>query len=92
MATDVKHHQMFINGKHVDSDEMDEIRDPATEEVVYATIARGTAEHADAAVAAARAAFESATMPRSRRLRSSYSAPLYSTRNPGQLLTSGRLN
>jgi aldehyde dehydrogenase (NAD+) len=44
---------MFINGKHVDSDESDEIRDPATEEV-YATIARGTAEHADAAVAAAR--------------------------------------
>ncbi|OOK81882.1 hypothetical protein BZL30_1050 [Mycobacterium kansasii] len=39
MATDIKHYQMFINGKHVDSDEMDQIRDPATEEV-YATIAR----------------------------------------------------
>jgi acyl-CoA reductase-like NAD-dependent aldehyde dehydrogenase len=44
---------MFNNGKHVDSDQVDEIRDPATEEV-YATIARGTAEHAGAAVAAAR--------------------------------------
>lgn len=63
MATDIKHYQMFINGKHVDSDEMDEIRDPATEEV-HATIARGTAAHADAAVAAARAAFESGSWSR----------------------------
>lgn len=63
MATDIKHYQMFINGKHVDSDEMDQIRDPATEEV-YATIARGTAAHADAAVAAARAAFESGSWSR----------------------------
>lgn len=58
MAADVKHYAMFIDGKHVDAAEVDEIRDPATEEVV-ATIARGSVEHADAAVAAARAAFES---------------------------------
>src|SRR5262245_22418254 len=54
---------MFINGKHVDSQEFDEIRDPATEDV-YATIARGTVEHADAAVAAAREAFESGSWSR----------------------------
>jgi acyl-CoA reductase-like NAD-dependent aldehyde dehydrogenase len=54
---------MFINGKHVDSEEFDEIRDPATEDV-YATIARGTVEHADAAVAAAREAFESGSWSR----------------------------
>jgi aldehyde dehydrogenase (NAD+) len=63
VATDIKHYQMFINGKHVDSDESDQIRDPATEEV-HATIARGTADHADAAVAAARAAFESGSWSR----------------------------
>jgi acyl-CoA reductase-like NAD-dependent aldehyde dehydrogenase len=54
---------MFINGKHVDSDEFDEIRDPATEDL-YATIARGTVEHADAAIAAARDAFESGSWSR----------------------------
>lgn len=59
----IKHYQMLINGKHVDADERDEILDPATEEL-YATIARGTVEHADAAVAAARAAFESGTWSR----------------------------
>lgn len=59
----IKHYQMLIDGKHVDADEMDEIIDPATEEL-YATIARGTVEHADAAVAAARAAFESGTWSR----------------------------
>lgn len=59
----IKHYQMLIDGKHVDADEMDEILDPATEEL-YATIARGTVGHADAAVAAARAAFESGTWSR----------------------------
>jgi acyl-CoA reductase-like NAD-dependent aldehyde dehydrogenase len=49
---------MFINGEAVDSDEHYEIRSPATEELVC-TIAKGGVEHADAAVAAARAAFES---------------------------------
>ena len=34
MATDIKHYQMFINGKHVDSAESDEIRDPATGKVL----------------------------------------------------------
>lgn len=63
MAKDIKHFQMFINGKHVDSEVVDEICDPATEEV-YATIARGTADDADAAVAAARAAFESGSWSR----------------------------
>ena len=63
MTKDIAHFHMFINGKHVDSDEVDEIRDPATEEV-YATIARGTVEHADAAVAAARAAFDSGSWSR----------------------------
>lgn len=63
MAADVKHYTMFINGKQVDAAEVDEIRDPATEAVV-ATIARGSVEHADAAVAAARAAFESGSWSR----------------------------
>src|SRR6516225_6375746 len=63
VSTDIKHYQMFINGKHVDSDESDEIRDPATEEL-YATVARGTTAHADAEVAAARTAFESGSWSR----------------------------
>ncbi|CAN5316591.1 aldehyde dehydrogenase family protein [soil metagenome] len=63
MAADVKHYTMFIDGKRVDSAELDEIRDPATENVV-ATIARGGVEHADAAVSAARAAFESGSWSR----------------------------
>ncbi|WP_236984540.1 MULTISPECIES: aldehyde dehydrogenase family protein [Mycobacterium] len=54
---------MFINGKHVDSDDVDDICDPATEEVA-ATIARGTPEHVDAAVQAAREAFESGSWSR----------------------------
>ncbi|MBI3217031.1 MAG: aldehyde dehydrogenase [Mycobacterium sp.] len=54
---------MFINGKPVDSAESDEIRDPATE-AVYATMARGSAEHVDAAVSAARAAFDSGSWSR----------------------------
>ncbi len=63
MTTDTKHYQMFINGKHVDAAESDGIYDPATEQL-YATIARGTVEDADAAVAAARAAFESGSWSR----------------------------
>src|SRR5437764_3134776 len=59
----VKHYQMFINGEHVDASEIDEIRSPATEEIV-ATIARGGVDHADAAVAAARDAFESGAWSR----------------------------
>ena len=63
MSNDVKHYQMFINGKHVDSEESDGIYDPATE-ALYATIARGTVADADAAVAAARAAFDSGSWSR----------------------------
>lgn len=63
MATHVKHYEMFIDGKPIDSDDRDEIRDPATEEI-YATIARGTAAHANAAVSAARAAFDSGSWSR----------------------------
>lgn len=63
MTTDTPHYQMFINGKPVDSAESDEIRDPATE-AVYATMARGSAEHVDAAVSAARAAFDSGSWSR----------------------------
>ena len=53
----VQHHQMFIDGKDVDSAEFYEIRSPATEELVC-TMAKGGVDHADLAVAAARAAFE----------------------------------
>lgn len=63
MATDVKHYHMFIDGKHVNADEFDEIRDPATENL-YATVARGTVAHADLAVAAARRAFDSGSWSR----------------------------
>jgi acyl-CoA reductase-like NAD-dependent aldehyde dehydrogenase len=49
---------MFINGEWVDADGVYEIVNPATEEVV-ATAAKGTVEHADRAIAAARASFES---------------------------------
>ncbi len=63
MVADIKHYAMFIDGEHVESADVDEIRDPATEEVV-ATIARGGVEHADAAVAAARTAFESGSWSR----------------------------
>ncbi len=63
MAADIRHYAMFIDGQHVDTPEADEIRDPATEAVV-ATVARGDVIHADAAVAAARAAFESGSWSR----------------------------
>jgi len=62
-TTDVPRYSMFINGEHVDSADTHEIRDPATEEL-FATVAQGHHEHADAAVAAARAAFESGSWSR----------------------------
>jgi aldehyde dehydrogenase (NAD+) len=46
---------MVIGGDWVGADEQFEIRSPATEELV-ATVARGGREHADRAIAAARAA------------------------------------
>jgi acyl-CoA reductase-like NAD-dependent aldehyde dehydrogenase len=49
---------MFIDGKDVDSDEVFEIQHPATGEV-SCTMAKGTVEHADLAVEAAKRAFES---------------------------------
>ena len=54
MSTNTAHYQMFINGKHVDSEESDGIYDPATE-TLYATVARGSTHDVDTAVAAARA-------------------------------------
>jgi acyl-CoA reductase-like NAD-dependent aldehyde dehydrogenase len=54
----VQHHLMFIDGKGVDSEEFYEIRNPANEELVC-TMAKGSVEHADQAVEAAKRAFES---------------------------------
>ncbi|MCK9250584.1 MAG: aldehyde dehydrogenase family protein [Solirubrobacteraceae bacterium] len=59
MATvGVQHHQIFIGGEWRDTAEAYEIVNPATEEIV-ATVAKGTVEDADDAVAAAKRAFES---------------------------------
>jgi acyl-CoA reductase-like NAD-dependent aldehyde dehydrogenase len=57
-TTSVVHHQMLIGGEHVDADESYEIIHPATEELVC-TAAKGTVEHADRAVEAARRSFAS---------------------------------
>jgi acyl-CoA reductase-like NAD-dependent aldehyde dehydrogenase len=57
------HYSMYIDGKWVDADEVYEIRSPATEELV-ATVAKGTTDHVDAAVAAAKGAFEEGTWRR----------------------------
>ena len=53
----MQHYSMLIGGDWVDSDDRFEIRSPATEDVV-ATVAKGGLEHADRAVAAAKAAHE----------------------------------
>ena len=58
--TAVPHFEMFIGGRWVDSAERYEIRSPADEDLI-ATVARGSLEHADAAVAAAKAAFVEGT-------------------------------
>ena len=57
------HYSMYIDGKWIDSDEKYEVRSPATEELV-ATVAKGTTDHVDAAVAAAKGAFEEGTWRR----------------------------
>ena len=57
-TTGVRHMAMRIGGQDVDTTDIFEIRSPATEELV-ATAARGTIQHADQAVAAARTTFES---------------------------------
>ena len=56
MAT-MAHYSMFIDGRWVDADGHLTVYNPATEAAV-ATVAYGSVEHADAAVAAARAAHE----------------------------------
>lgn len=72
MSTTVRtelHLPLRIGGSDVDTAEIFEIHSPATEELV-ATTARGTVEHADAAVAAARSSFGSgvwSTLPPSER-------------------------
>jgi acyl-CoA reductase-like NAD-dependent aldehyde dehydrogenase len=53
----VKHYPMLIGGQDVDAPEHMSLVDPGDESVV-ATIARGDASHIDAAVAAAKKAFE----------------------------------
>ncbi len=57
VTTDRKHYEMLIGGERVDADKVFEIVSPATEETV-ATVARGSVEHADRAVEAARRAHE----------------------------------
>jgi aldehyde dehydrogenase (NAD+) len=56
----VDHYTMFIGGEWVDSDDHFEILNPANEELV-ATVAKGSAEHLDRAVAAAKKSFEEGT-------------------------------
>ena len=53
----IRRYSMLIGGDWVDADERFEIRSPATEELV-ASVAKGGREHADRAVAAAKAAHE----------------------------------
>jgi aldehyde dehydrogenase (NAD+) len=51
----VRRYAMLIDGDWVDTDDRFEIRSPATEELV-ASVAKGGLEHADRAIAAAKAA------------------------------------
>jgi acyl-CoA reductase-like NAD-dependent aldehyde dehydrogenase len=53
----VQHHLMFIDGKGVDSEDFYGIRSAANEELVC-TVAKGSVEHADLAVEAAKRSFE----------------------------------
>lgn len=57
------HYSMYIDGKWVEGDGLYEIRSPATEELI-ATVAKGGVEHVDAAVAAAKDAFDDGTWRR----------------------------
>ncbi len=59
MKTQAKHHQMFIGGRWVDGkgDGLQEVINPATGEVI-ATVPKGTEKDVDAAVAAARKAYD----------------------------------
>jgi acyl-CoA reductase-like NAD-dependent aldehyde dehydrogenase len=51
----VRRYSMLIDGEWIDTDDRFEIRSPATEELV-ASVAKGGIEHADQAIAAAKAA------------------------------------
>ncbi|MBR7194671.1 aldehyde dehydrogenase [Gordonia sp. SCSIO 19800] len=53
----VPHYRMFIGGQWVDTDDHYEVISPADESLV-ATVAKATTDHVDAAVAAAKAAFD----------------------------------
>ena len=57
------HYSMYIDGKWVEADELYEIRSPATEELV-ATVAKGTVDHVEAAVGAAKDSFDEGTWRR----------------------------
>lgn len=59
----VRHHQLFIDGAQIDAPDHYEIISPATEQLVC-TVAKGTVAHADAAVTAARRAFEEGSWSR----------------------------
>lgn len=52
----VTHHPLFVDGRHVDTAERYDLRDPATGEVV-GTLAKGTVADVDTAVEAARRSF-----------------------------------
>ncbi|MDJ1135143.1 aldehyde dehydrogenase family protein [Streptomyces iconiensis] len=54
------HAPLYIGGEWIDTDTHYEVRSPATEEVA-GTLAKGTREHTERAVAAARAAFDQGT-------------------------------
>lgn len=58
-----EHYSMYIDGKWVDTDEVYEIRSPATEELV-ATVAKGSTAVVDMAVEAAKGAFAEGTWRR----------------------------
>jgi acyl-CoA reductase-like NAD-dependent aldehyde dehydrogenase len=59
----VKHHRMLIGGEDIDSPQHMTIIDPSDESVV-ATVAQGDASHIDAAVTAAKNAFDSGAWSR----------------------------
>jgi aldehyde dehydrogenase (NAD+) len=60
----VKHHRMLIGGEDIDSPQRMTVIDPGDESVV-ATVARGDTSHIDAAVIAAKNAFDAGTWSRS---------------------------
>ena len=57
------HYSLYVDGKWIDTDEVYEIRNPANEELV-ATVAKGNTRVVDAAISAAKAAFDEGTWRR----------------------------